>query len=154
MLKRLDSVYLPGRTTGLWWKFKIAPYTLDAVLIAAEAGHGKRAGLLTDYTFGVWQDGALLPIAKAYSGLTDEEIAELDRFVRRHTVSQFGPVHYVEPLRVFEIAFEAIQPSTRHKSGIAVRFPRILRQRTDKTPQQADTLQNALTLMADAEAMR
>jgi DNA ligase-1 len=148
MLKRGDSSYQPGRPTGLWWKLKVQPYTMDAVLIAAEPGHGRRAGLLTDYTFGVWDDGALVPIAKAYSGLTDEEIAEVDRFARQHTLARHGPVCLVEPLRVFEIGFEAIQPSTRHKSGLAVRFPRILRIRNDKKPAEADTLQSMRELLA------
>jgi DNA ligase-1 len=127
---------------------------MDAVLIAAEPGHGRRAGLLTDYTFGVWDGGALVPIAKAYSGLTNAEIAEMDRFVRAHTVTRHGPVHTVEPLRVFEIAFEAIQVSTRHKSGLAVRFPRILRRRTDKMPAQADMLSTVRELLNHVEAAR
>jgi DNA ligase-1 len=154
MLKRRDSVYLPGRPAGLWWKLKVEPFTVDAVMIAAEPGHGRRAGLLTDYTFGVWDAGALVPIAKAYSGLTDEEIVEMDRFVRAHTTARHGPVHVVEPLRVFEIGFEAIQLSTRHKSGIAVRFPRILRMRTDKKPAEADQLETMRELLKQVEAMR
>jgi DNA ligase-1 len=121
------------------------------VLIAAEPGHGRRAGLLTDYTFGVWQDGELVPIAKAYSGLTDAEIAEMDRFIRGHTLSRHGPVHTVEPTRVFEIGFEAIQRSTRHKSGIAVRFPRILRIRDDKKPADADRLKTLQALLESIE---
>jgi DNA ligase-1 len=148
LLKRRDTAYLVGRPTGPWWKLKVHPYTVDAVLIAAQPGTGRRAGLLTDYTFGVWNIGntELVPIAKAYSGLSDAEIAEMDRFVRRHTTGRFGPVYVVEPLRVFELGFEAIQRSDRHKSGIALRFPRILRVRADKQPAEADTLQtlNAL----------
>lgn len=147
MLKRGDSSYLPGRPTGLWWKLKVQPYTMDAVLIAAEPGHGRRAGLLTDYTFAIWDHGALVPIAKAYSGLTDTEIVEVDRFARQHTLAKHGPVCLVEPLRVFEIGFEAIQLSPRHKSGLAVRFPRILRMRNDKKPAEADTLQSMRALL-------
>ncbi len=154
MLKRLDSTYEPGRPTGLWWKLKITPHSLDCVLIAAEPGHGKRAGLLTDYTFGVWNNGLLVPIAKAYSGLTDEEIREMDRFIRSHTVEKKGPVHLVEPTRVLEIAFEAIMRSTRHKSGIAVRFPRMLRIRWDRKPESADTLERAQSVLATSEAIR
>ncbi|HET6249182.1 MAG TPA: ATP-dependent DNA ligase [Tepidisphaeraceae bacterium] len=153
MLKRFDSPYLVGRPTGPWWKLKVNPYTVDAVLIAAQPGTGRRAGLLTDYTFGVWNDARteLLPVAKAYSGLTDAEIAEMDRFVRGHTVGRFGPVYTVEPSRVFELGFEAIQRSDRHKSGIAVRFPRILRQREDKKAADADTLATLNALLLSIE---
>jgi DNA ligase 1 len=141
MLKRWDSPYGVGRTTGLWWKWKIDPYTVDAVLIYAQRGHGRRASLYTDYTFGVWDEGQLVPFAKAYSGLTDAEIRKVDQFVRNHTREKFGPVRVVEPQLVFELAFENLQLSKRHKSGIAVRFPRMARWRTDKTPEQADSLQ-------------
>jgi DNA ligase-1 len=141
MLKRLDSAYGVGRKRGDWWKWKIAPFTVDAVLIYAQPGSGKRASLLTDYTFGVWHEGELVPVAKAYSGLTNEEIAELDRWIRRHTVTRFGPVRHVEPVHVFELGFEAIAKSSRHRSGIAVRFPRMLRWRRDKPPAEADTLE-------------
>jgi DNA ligase-1 len=154
MLKRWDSPYTPGRTTGLWWKLKVEPYTTDVVMIAAEPGHGKRAGLLTDYTFGVWDGAALVPITKAYSGLSDQEIAEVDRFARKHTLARHGPVHAVEPLLVFEIGFEAIQASGRHKSGIALRFPRILRMRKDKKPEEADRLQAMRELLEKVEAGR
>jgi DNA ligase-1 len=140
MLKRLDSPYGVGRKRGDWWKWKIEPHTMDAVLIYAQPGSGKRASLLTDYTFGVWHEGALVPIAKAYSGLSNAEIAELDRWIRRHTLERFGPVRHVEPAQVFELGFEAIAASARHKSGIAVRFPRMLRWRKDKPPSEADTL--------------
>ncbi len=133
MLKRLDSPYGVGRRRGDWWKWKIDPFTVDAVLIYAQPGSGKRASLLTDYTFGVWDDGALVPFAKAYSGLSNEEIAELDGWIRRHTRERFGPVRHVEPVQVFELGFEAIARSSRHRSGIAVRFPRMLRWRRDKT---------------------
>lgn len=142
MLKRLDSPYGVGRATGMWWKWKIDPYTVDAVMIYAQRGHGRRAALYTDYTFGVWDDGVLVPFAKAYSGLTDEEIMAVDRFVRQNTLERFGPVRSVKPELVFELAFENIQLSSRHKSGIAVRFPRISRWRTDKRPEDADTLAN------------
>lgn len=149
MLKRLDSPYGAGRRVGDWWKWKIAPLSVDAVLIYAQSGSGKRANLLTDYTFAVWDrpvgepGGAapqLVPFAKAYSGLTNDEIVEVDRWVRNHTVERFGPVRLVEPVLVFELGFEGIGPSTRHRSGVAVRFPRMLRRRFDKTAAEADTL--------------
>ena len=147
MLKRLTSAYGVGRKRGDWWKWKIDPHTIDAVLIYAQPGSGKRASLLTDYTFGVWHDGELVPVAKAYSGLTNEEILEMDRWIRRHTVERFGPVRHVEPIHVFELGFEAIAPSTRHRSGIAVRFPRMLRWRRDKPASEADTLAALEALM-------
>jgi DNA ligase-1 len=141
MLKRRSSPYRVGRQRGEWWKWKIAPYTIDAVLIYAQRGSGKRASLYTDYTFAVWDNGQLVPFAKAYSGLTDAEIRQVDAFIRRNTVEKFGPVRTVKPELVFELAFEGIQRSNRHKSGIAVRFPRILRRRTDKTIEEADSLE-------------
>jgi DNA ligase-1 len=147
MLKRLDSDYTPGRKRGAWWKWKIAPFTVDAVLIYAARGSGKRASLYTDYTFGVWQDGELIPFAKAYSGLDDAEIRQVDNFIRRNAIEKFGPVRTVKPELVFEIAFEGIQLSTRHKSGIATRFPRILRWRKDKRPEDADTLEQVKALL-------
>ena len=140
MLKRRSSAYGVGRKRGDWWKWKIDPHTIDAVLIYAQPGSGKRASLLTDYTFGLWDNGELVPVAKAYSGLTNEEIAELDRWIRQHTVERFGPVRHVEPVQVFELGFEAIARSTRHRSGVAVRFPRMLRWRKDKPAADADTL--------------
>ena len=140
MLKRRSSVYGVGRKRGDWWKWKIDPYAVDAVLIYAQPGSGKRASLLTDYTFGLWHEGQLVPVAKAYSGLSNEEIAELDRWIRRHTVERFGPVRHVEPVQVFEIGFEAIARSARHRSGVAVRFPRMLRWRRDKPASEADSL--------------
>ena len=140
MLKRLDAPYGVGRVRGPWWKWKVEPYTIDAVMVYAQAGHGRRASLYTDYTFALWHDGELVPFAKAYSGLTDEEIRTVDAWIRAHTVERFGPVRRVEPTQVFELAFEAIQASSRHKSGVAVRFPRILRRRTDKPAAEADTL--------------
>jgi DNA ligase-1 len=141
MLKRWTSSYRPGRKRGDWWKWKIEPFTMDAVLVYAQPGSGRRATVFTDYTFAVWSGGVLVPVAKAYSGLSDEEIDELDRWIRRHTTERFGPVSAVEPVHVFELGFEAIARSTRHKSGIAVRFPRILRWRTDKAASEADTLE-------------
>ena len=147
MIKRLDSTYGVGRKRGEWWKWKIDPYAVDAVLLYAQPGSGKRASLLTDYTFGVWHEGTLVPFAKAYSGLSNEEIAELDRWIRRHTIERFGPVRHVEPVQVFELGFEGIAESSRHKSGIAVRFPRMLRWRRDKRADEADTLENVRRLL-------
>ena len=147
MLKRLDAPYGVGRRKGGWWKWKVMPYTVDAVLVYAQAGSGRRASLHTDYTFAVWHEGALVPFAKAYSGLTDAEIRQVDAWVRRNTVEKFGPVRSVKPEQVFELAFEGIQASTRHKSGVAVRFPRILRWRTDKPVSEADTLETLHSLM-------
>jgi DNA ligase-1 len=140
MLKRLGSPYRVGRKRGDWWKWKVDPYTLDAVLLYAQPGHGRRSGLFTDYTFGVWDGDTLVPIAKAYSGLDDKEIGQLDRWIRAHTTDRFGPVRAVDAEHVFELAFEAVQLSSRHKSGVAVRFPRILRWRTDKGIVDADKL--------------
>jgi len=150
MLKRRGSPYRVGRKRGDWWKWKIEPFSVDAVLIYAQRGHGKRASLYTDYTFGVWDSGRLVPFAKAYSGLNDAEIREVDAFVRGNTLEKFGPVRTVKPELVFELAFEAIQESSRHKSGIAVRFPRIARWRTDKTPGQADSLDTIRSLLRAA----
>ena len=153
MLKRAASQYGVGRRRGDWWKWKVDPYTIDAVLIYAQPGSGKRASLLTDYTFGVWHEGALVPVAKAYSGLSNEEIGEMDRWIRRHTVERFGPVRHVEPVHVFELGFEGIARSPRHRSGIAVRFPRMLRWRKDKRPEEADTLENVQRLLESVEKM-
>jgi DNA ligase-1 len=147
MLKRRSSAYRVGRVRGDWWKWKVEPFAVDAVLIYAQPGHGKRSGLHTDYTFGVWDGGKLVPFAKAYSGLTDAEIRKVDAFVRANTLERFGPVRTVKPELVFELGFEGIQASTRHKSGIAVRFPRMLRWRTDKTPEDADTLDRVKALL-------
>lgn len=151
MLKHWAGVYNIGRTkpgdgTG-WWKWKIGPMTLDAVLVMAQHGSGRRAGLYTDYTFALWHDGRLVNFAKAYSGLTNEEIERVDHWVRRNTVRRAGPVREVRPELVFELGFEGVQPSTRHKSGLAVRFPRILRWREDKRAAEADGL-NALRRLA------
>jgi DNA ligase 1 len=168
MLKHRQSAYGSGRTKadGLWWKWKIAPHTVDAVLVYAQAGHGRRAGLYTDYTFAVWsrppadaaeadavvqaiaarqpaQPGALqlLTFTKAYSGLTDAEFRQVDAVIRAHTLEKFGPVRSLRPSLVFELAFEGIARSPRHKSGIALRFPRMLRIRDDKPLWQADSLE-------------
>jgi DNA ligase-1 len=142
MIKPLDSPYAVGRVRGIWWKWKVNPFTVDAVMIYAQRGHGRRASLYTDYTFALWDGGELVPVAKAYSGLTDEEIRRVDRFVRENTREQFGPVRSVTPQLVMEIAFENVQPSPRHKSGIAVRFPRIVRIRDDKRIEGADSLES------------
>lgn len=149
MLKRLTGAYGVGRKKGNWWKWKIDPFTVDAVLLYAQPGSGRRASLYTDYTFAVWHnapapndDRQLVPIAKAYSGLTDAEIRKLDHWIRQHTLERFGPVRAVTPALVFELGFEGIAASSRHKSGIALRFPRILRWRQDKTMAEADTLES------------
>ncbi|QRR03283.1 ATP-dependent DNA ligase [Dyadobacter sandarakinus] len=142
MIKRKGSTYQVGRKKGDWWKWKIDPLSVDAVLIYAQKGSGRRAELFTDYTFAVWDDdGKLIPFAKAYSGLTDVEIGQVDYFIKRNVVEKFGPVRTVKPELVFEIGFEGINASSRHKSGIAVRFPRILRWRKDKKAAEADTLE-------------
>jgi DNA ligase-1 len=141
MLKRGDSAYLPGRPRGLWWKWKRDPLTIDAVLMYAQRGHGKRSSFYSDYTFGLWrEDGELVPVGKAYFGFTDQELAFLDRWVRNHTVARFGPVREVARGMVLEIAFDAAQLSNRHKSGVALRFPRVARIRTDKPAEEADQL--------------
>jgi ATP-dependent DNA ligase len=147
MLKRLSSEYGVGRRRGDWWKWKVDPLAVDAVLIYAQPGSGKRAGLFTDYTFGIWEGNHLVPFAKAYSGLTDEEIRKVDSFVRRNTLEKFGPVRTVKPELVFELHFEGIQRSSRHKSGIAVRFPRMARWRTDKKAEEADTIETVRGLL-------
>jgi DNA ligase-1 len=147
MLKQVDSAYGTGRRRGNWWKWKVAPLAIDAVLVYAQRGTGRRANLYTDYTFALWHNGKLVTFAKAYSGLTDEEIAEVDRFVKANTLEKFGPVRTVKPALVFELAFEGVQASPRHKSGVAVRFPRIARWRTDKKMEDADTLDTLLALI-------
>lgn len=147
MLKKRDGAYRSGRARGEWWKWKVDPLSLDAVLVYAQQGHGRRAGLYTDYSFSVWKGEELVPLAKAYSGLNDREIRELDGWIRSHTKERFGPVRVVDPLQVFEIGFDGISPSNRHKSGLALRFPRILRWRKDKSPQEADTVERARELL-------
>jgi DNA ligase 1 len=155
MIKRRDAPYLPGRPKGLWWKWKRDPFVVDAVLMYAQRGHGKRSSFYSDYTFGVWTAGAagdeLVPVGKAYFGFTDAELAEIDAYVRRNTVNRFGPVrevvHEGDRGLVFEVAFEGLQRSTRHKSGIAMRFPRISRLRWDKQPRDADRLETLAALI-------
>jgi len=147
MLKKGDSPYFGGRTRGPWWKWKADPYTIDAVLVQGQQGSGRRAGLYTSYTFAVWDGGELVPVTKSYSGLSNDEIEEVDRFIRKHTTARHGPVRVVEPTLVFEIAFEGLQRSTRHKSGVALRFPRMSRWRKDKQPADADTLERVKALL-------
>ena len=162
MLKRRDALYVPGRPKGPWWKWKRDPFIVDAVLMYAQRGHGKRSSFYSDYTFGVWTRGEqgdeLVPVGKAYFGFTDEELLQIDRFVRRNTIDRFGPVREVvhEPGEglVLEVAFEGLQRSTRHKSGLAMRFPRINRLRWDKPPGEADRLERLETILAGIEAGR
>jgi DNA ligase-1 len=160
MLKRRDALYLPGRPKGLWWKWKRDPHVIDAVLMYAQRGSGKRSSFYSDYTFGVWTAGAdgdeLVPVGKAYFGFTDEELNEIDRFVRNNTINRFGPVREVthEPGKglVLEVAFEGLQRSTRHKSGVAMRFPRISRLRWDKPPREADRLETLEKMLRAEDA--
>ncbi len=147
MLKRLDSPYRSGRKRGDWWKWKVDPLTVDAVMIYAQQGHGRRANLFTDFTFAVWDGDQLVPFTKAYSGLTDKEFQEITHWVRKNTIDRFGPVRSVTPTFVFELAFEGIRESSRHKSGIALRFPRILRWRRDKPVEEANTLDDLRLLL-------
>jgi ATP-dependent DNA ligase len=160
MLKRRDAAYMPGRPKGLWWKWKRDPHTVDAVLMYAQRGHGKRSSFYSDYTFGVWTEGEagdeLIPVGKAYFGFTDEELAQIDRYVRRNTVNRFGPVrevvHEADQGLVLEVAFEGLQRSTRHKSGVAMRFPRISRLRWDKPPREADRLETLEKMLRTEDA--
>ena len=154
MLKRRSSAYGVGRQRGDWWKWKINPFLIDAVLISAQRGHGRRASLYTDYTFGLWHEGELVPVAKAYSGLSDAEIKQVDHFVRHHTTEQFGLVRVVKPELVFELAFEGIQHSTRHRAGLAVRFPRMNRWRRDKQASEADSMETLRQLSLQQPALR
>ena len=147
MLKAASSSYVGGRVRGAWWKWKIDPHSFDAVMLYAHPGHGRRSNLYTDYTFAVWSGTELVPVAKAYSGLTDVEILALDRWIRAHTRERFGPTRSVEPSQVFELAFEGIAASSRHKSGVALRFPRILRWRTDKPASEANHLHDLRQLL-------
>jgi len=147
MLKHKDSPYSVGRKKGSWWKWKSDPKTIDAVLTYAMRGHGRRTNLYTDYTFGLWEKKELITFAKAYSGLTDSEIRKVDQFVKKNTLDRFGPVRQVKPELVFEIAFEGLAPSSRHKSGVAVRFPRILRWRHDKKSIEANSLEDLKKLL-------
>ena len=162
MLKRRDAPYLPGRPKGQWWKWKRDPFIVDAVLMYAQRGSGKRSSFYSDYTFGVWAPGEagdeLVPVGKAYFGFTDEELLQIDRFVRRNTVNRFGPVREVvhEPDHglVLEVAFEGLQRSTRHRSGLAMRFPRISRLRWDKPPGEADRLETLERILRRIETGR
>ena len=147
MLKRKGSPYLVGRKKGDWWKWKVAPLTVDAVLTYAMRGHGRRSNLFTDYTFALWDGDELVTFAKAYSGLTDAEFREVDAWIKRNTLERFGPVRSVTPELVFEIAFEGIAESKRHKSGVATRFPRIFRWRKDKKPEEANSLEELKQLI-------
>lgn len=148
MIKKLDSVYRSGRKRGDWWKWKVDPLTIDAVMIYAQQGHGRRANLYTDYTFAVWDGETLVPFTKAYSGLTDKEFGQITAWVRKNTKERFGPVRSVKPELVFEIAFEGINVSSRHKSGVALRFPRMLRWRKDKQAASANTLTDLKKMLA------
>ncbi|HBK06652.1 MAG TPA: ATP-dependent DNA ligase [Acetobacteraceae bacterium] len=147
MLKRGDSAYLPGRVKGQWWKWKRDPLTVDAVLMYAQRGHGKRGSFYSDYTFGLWRGEELVPVGKAYFGFTDQELAFLDRWIRNNTTARFGPVREVEKSMVLEVAFDAAQLSNRHKSGVAMRFPRLARIRTDKPAAEADRLETLMALV-------
>lgn len=147
MLKRGDSAYLPGRVKGQWWKWKRDPLTVDAVLMYAQRGHGKRSSFYSDYTFGLWRGDELVPVGKAYFGFTDQELAFLDRWIRNNTTARFGPVREVAKTMVLEVAFDAAQLSTRHKSGVAMRFPRLARIRTDKPAEEADRLETLMALI-------
>lgn len=151
MLKHKDSIYETGRRRGNWWKWKVDPYTVDAVLIYAQAGHGRRANLYTDYTFAIWDKEQLVPFTKAYSGLTDKELVEVDAWIKKNTIEKFGPVRSVKAELVFEIAFEGINASPRHKSGIALRFPRIARWRKDKKKEEINTKEDLLQLLNSVE---
>ncbi len=154
MLKRKDSPYLAGRPKGHWYKWKRAPLTLDAVLMYAQRGSGKRSSYYSDYTFGAWRmsesgEPELVPVGKSYFGFTDEELKQLDRWVRNHTVDSFGPVRQVEPKLVFEVAFDSVHRSSRHKSGVAMRFPRVHRIRWDKPAEEADRLESLVAKIVD-----
>ena len=148
MLKRADSAYVPGRPKGQWWKWKRNPLSIDAVLMYAQRGSGKRSSFYSDYTFGLWrEDGELVPVGKAYSGYTDQELVVIDRWIRNHTVSRFGPVREVARGLVMELIFDAAQLSSRHKSGVALRFPRIARLRPDKPVEEADRLETLMRMV-------
>jgi len=149
MLKHKHSPYHVGRKKGDWWKWKVDPLTIDAVMIYAQKGSGRRSSKYTDYTFAVKNDKGLVTVAKAYSGLTDKEITEISRFVNKNAIEKFGPVRTVKPELVFEIAFEGIAFSNRHKSGVALRFPRILRWRRDKTVEDIDTIEQVKLLITN-----
>jgi DNA ligase-1 len=147
MLKRRDTPYTAGRPRGPWFKWKRDPMNVDAVLLYAQRGHGKRSGFYSDFTFGVWDGETLVPVGKAYSGFTDEELRKLDRFVRNHTRERFGPVRSLDAKLVVEVAFEGLNRSSRHKSGLAMRFPRISRIRWDKPVGEADRIETLRALL-------
>jgi DNA ligase-1 len=147
MLKQIDSPYIAGRPKGPWYKWKRDPKLIDAILMYAQRGHGKRSSFYSDFTFGVWKGNEIVPIGKAYFGFTDQELKELDKFVRGHTLNRFGPVREVEKELVLEIAFDSAHESARHKSGIALRFPRIHRIRWDKPAKEAETLEQVRKLI-------
>ena len=147
MVKRLDATYEGGRPRGAWWKWKLDPRTIDAVVVHTQGGHGRRAGLLTDHTLALWEGDELVPVTRAYSGLTDAEMIELDRRLKRTIVARRGPVRILEPSVVLEIAFEGVQLSPRHRGGIALRFPRIARWRRDKAPVDADRLETLRAML-------
>ena len=149
MIKKRDSPYLAGRIRGHWFKWKRDPMRIDAVLMTAQRGHGKRSGYFSDFGFGVWDGDQLVPVGKAYFGFTDEELKDLDRFVRQNTTDRFGPVRAVAQELVLEIAFEGLNRSNRHKSGVAMRFPRIARIRKDKPAAEADRIETLRTLLPD-----
>ena len=154
MLKRRDSPYVAGRRAGLWYKWKRDPLTADCVMMYAQRGHGKRSSYYSDYTFGCWtappeEGGELLPVGKAYSGFTDEELKWLDRYIRTHTVKSFGPVRETDKSLVFEVAFDSVHASKRHKSGLAMRFPRISRIRADKPAHEADRIASLQAMIRD-----
>ena len=147
MIKRRDSPYLAGRMKGPWFKWKLDPVVVDAVLLYAQRGHGKRSGFYSDFTFGVWHGAELVPVGKAYFGFTDAELKDLDRFVRNHTIERFGPMRSVARSKVVEVAFEGLNRSSRHKSGVAMRFPRINRIRDDKPASEADHLETLQAML-------
>jgi DNA ligase-1 len=149
MLKRADAAYLAGRPKGPWFKWKRGALTLDCVVMYAQRGHGKRSSFYSDYTFGAWRGDELVPVGKAYSGFTDEELLQLDRWIRHHTTKRFGPVREVEPGLVLEVAFDSVHRSTRHKSGLAMRFPRVHRIRWDKPPAEADRVETLAALVVE-----
>ena len=153
MLKRWDSIYEAGRPKGPWFKWKRDPNVVDAILMYAQRGHGKRSSFYSDYTFGVWKGNEIVPIGKAYFGFTDEELKQLDKWVRNNTVQAFGPVREVRKELVFEVAFDSAQESTRHKSGVALRFPRINRIRWDKPPGEADELATLERMLEQMEGL-
>ena len=149
MIKKRDSKYIPGRKKGHWFKWKRDPCILDTIMLYAQRGHGRRSSFYSDFTFGIWNNNEILPIGKAYSGFTDVELQQLDKWVRKNTIKRFGPVREVQKTLVVELAFDSAHVSSRHKSGIALRFPRINRIRWDKPAKEADTLENVKALIRE-----